>query len=160
MPDNTFDPYIQVGGIDWFKGEFTKISLRQDELPGYLGNKVIDPAKDFFIDLEWTLTGTEVALRMYDVADWNINVYCESIGPGPEMNLGRQTLPKGSPLPGVVYTCNFKVPAGTVPEHDGSGNSGIYKLVVAVFANAMVPGPFDIVGFGELECLVGVENLA
>ncbi|NTU90349.1 MAG: hypothetical protein HGA60_00340 [Chlorobiaceae bacterium] len=158
IADNKFDPYIQVGGIDWFKGEMLSVSIRQDDLPGHIGNKVIDPRKDFFIDMQWQLTGTEVALRMFAVSDWKINVYCESMGPGPEMSLGSISVPKGDPVPGITYNYSFKVPAGTLPEHSGDSNSGIYKLVIAIFANAIIQGPFDVIGFEELPFLIGVEN--
>lgn len=155
MSNTTFDPRIEVGGVNLFKGEMTKLELSQaPALPHHVSNRAIDPGQPFDIDIEWQCSGAEVPIRMNAVGDWSVFAYAESMGPGPEIDLGGApaTVAKGPILPDLMtYSHTITIPANTLPEHLQAGASGVYKICVVVFANSTLPGPgSDIVGFGEL----------
>jgi hypothetical protein len=174
--DNFFDPLLEVGCepcIRVFQGEFTKIDLIQPDgsLPGDITNRVIDPEEPFKIHIEWKISGAYKGPFLSAVDDWKLKAFCESIGPGPEMEIGTGSLPIGpiaGPNSDMYWSFDVEVPAHTLPpledkkpvppESNYKKPSGIYKIVVSVFANAHIPGPFDIVGFGELRFLIGVED--
>jgi hypothetical protein len=151
----TFDPRVEVGGVNLFLGEFTKLALRQNPSPPHhVSNRAIDPTREFYIDMEWRVTGAEVPMRMHAVGDWQIYAYAESVGPGPELHLkdSNEVEPKGPILPGTMtWNHTFTVPANRLPEHTGTTTSGVYMICVVVFANSNLPGPGnDVVGFGEI----------
>jgi hypothetical protein len=153
----TFDPRVEVGGTNLFKGEFTKLTVRQDPtLPHHVSNRAIDPSQPFCLDLGWEVTGAEVPLRMNAVGDWRIYAYAESVGPGPEIQINaNDTKPKGPIAPSMSWTHTVTIPANVLPEHLEAGASGVYKLCVVVFANSNLPGPGnDIIGFGELPVIL------
>lgn len=161
----TFDPRIEIGTTNVFKGEFTNLKLRQDPPdPGHVTNKVIDPGRDFYIDMAWKVTGSEVPLRMNAVAEdpdhikrWQIYAYAESVGPGPEKQLGSiEKLPIGTiAADEMTWTHAFKVPANSLPEHAGATASGVYLICVVVFANSNLPGRgSDVIGFGEIPLIL------
>ena len=156
MPDTTFDPRVEVNGVNLFKGEFTKIALRQEPgLPHHMSNRVIDPDEELLIDLEWRVSGPEVPLRMNAVGDWRIYAYAESVGPGPEIELG----PQGHVSKGAVsadlmsWSTTLKVDAKKLSEHLPA--SGVYKICVVAFANSNLPGPGDdVIGFGTVPVIL------
>jgi hypothetical protein len=168
--DNYFDPLLEVGNppIRVFQGEFTKIDLIQPvgSLPGDIANKVINPKEPFDIFIEWKISGAYKGPFLSSVSNWLLTAFCESIGPGEDKQIGTGSLPIGTILgPNDDMTWSFKVnvPAFTLKENDPTnpppyGTSGVYKIIVTVFANANIPGPFDIIGFGELQFLVGAED--
>jgi len=156
--DTTFDPRVEVAGINLFKGEFTNITLRQDPpLPHHVSNRAIDPGREFFIDMNWQVTGSEVPLRMNAVGNWSVYAYAESVGPGPEISLGSPSTVTRGPVAADIMTwsTSYRIAPGTLPEHIPGGASGVFKICVVVFANSTLPGPGnDVIGFGEVPVIL------
>lgn len=153
-----FDPNI----VGFMEGQFTSVAVTSPAgFPAPAAtNRVIDPRQPFTIDLTWQLNGQLVPLWLAALGgDWSISAYAESMGPGPEIILGQDTLAvsAGTPVPGsatdVEWTFKLTVPAQTLPEEnpgDPLGPSGVYKIVSTVFLNSTLGQPgFDVVGFTE-----------
>jgi hypothetical protein len=126
-----------------------------------VGNHVLDGTKSFEIQIKWEITGGLAPLWLAALApfgNWNVQVYAESIGGGPEILLTADN--SVVPDPSVLnYEVKVTVPPNTLQEGDpGSNVSGIYKLVAAVFLNSNLPGAgFDMTGFNEGP-IIQVEN--
>ncbi len=156
MALTTFDPRINIGGTDVFKGEFNNVRIVQGGLPGHVSNLVIDPTADFEIELEWQIDGVLFNVNgvLGNIAapnNWHIDVYAERMGPGADLSIYHGHQPGAAPVANLParwsHTCN--IPASTLPEHAGPGQSGVYKLVIVVFANTSIAGAHDIIGFYE-----------
>jgi hypothetical protein len=156
---STFDP--DKGPL--FKGEFTHVDVIDPALPGHVPNLVINPANPFEIHVKWQITGTDVPLYLAALADnWSIEVFAESMGPGPEIRIAAGTVATGTPDTPILkaYEYTLTVPAGTLPEGNPGpgGPSGVYKLVCTCFLNSNLgPVGFDIAGFAEGP-VIRVEN--
>jgi hypothetical protein len=83
---------------------------------------------------------------------WEVSVYVESIGPGPEKLVGTSTVLLNG---GQTYNTTVTVTAGTLPDNPGPPESGVYKLVTVLthrnFGNitnvaAVVEGPVLRIG--------------
>jgi hypothetical protein len=155
--DQSFDPTIP----GYLEGEVGPIVLSAPATfpPPALRRLVVDPGKPFEITVEWEIFGDLVPLWLSAVDKvWNVEVYAESVGPGPEITIGSATV--GSDVtqpctsnPGksncTKYSAKVVVAAGTLPEDDGA-SSGIYKLVATVFLNSSLSGQgYDLAGFTE-----------
>ena len=152
-----FDPNIP--GL--IEGEVTSVVVIDPALafpPFQLGNSVLDPSKDFQIAVNWSITGLLRPLWLFALSQakkpaenpWNVQVFAESLGGGPEILLARDDSVVADPNV-FDYAVTLTVPAGTLPEGDpGSEVSGIYKLVASVFLDSNLGSPgFDMVGFNE-----------
>lgn len=127
--------------------------------PFELGNSVLDPGKDFQIAVNWSITGLLRPLWLTALGgNWNVQVFAESLGGGPEILLARDDTVAADPNRSD-YAVTLTVRAGTLPEGDpGSQVSGIYKLVASVFLNSNLGSPgFDMVGFNEGP-IIQIEN--
>ncbi len=82
--------------------------------------------------------------------NWNVQVFAESLGGGPEILLARDDSVAADPNMSD-YAVQLTVPPTALAEGDpGSNVSGIYKLVVSVFLNSNLGNPgFDMTGFNE-----------
>ena len=151
-----FDPNIP--GL--IGGDITTVTVIDpaNEFPGELGNFVVDRKDPFDIKVAWTVSGALATLWLDALrndsngnpVDWDVSVYAESFGSGPEVRLGTSNVPVGDPTV-HDYSTTVTVPALKLDEHTpGSDVSGIYKLIVAVFLNSDlgVPG-YDMTGFFE-----------
>jgi hypothetical protein len=155
---STFDPHQEVAGTVLMKGEFTSVKVRDPAGPPNVQNLVIDPSRPFAIDVEWKLSGSNAPLYLAALdANWSVEAYAESMGPGPELQIASTTVPKN----GLMYSTTLNVPARTLPEGNpgNGGPSGVYKLVVTAFLNSSIRGGpgFDISGFAEGP-MIRVEN--
>lgn len=164
MPHLTrFDPHFVVGGVDQCYGEFTNFMVNQP--PGVAGehsNLVIDPSLPFQVKMDWQLDGTtagagnvHATIGGLTTPNWRVDVYAESMGPGPEIKIhGNATaVPIGAagPLP-MRWSYTAVIPAGTLSQHSvaAGGPSGVYKLCTVVFANSTPgTGTPDICGYCE-----------
>jgi len=156
---NQFDP--QLPGL--MEGAVTNLAVIDPQpFVGGTGNHVIDPNKEFTLKVEWEVFGQLAPLWLAALGgNWDASVYAESLGGGDEVRLGSQAVPVTSTLPCTVntaqvnctkYEAEIKVPPGTLDEHvPGTDQSGIYKLVAAVFLDSSIPGDpgYDLVGFSE-----------
>ena len=150
----TFDP--DKGPL--FQGEFTEVAVVDPAIPGHRPNLVLDRTKDYRVHLEWRIQGFDVPLYLAALANnWQVAVYAESMGPGPERRIAIDTVPVaagtnsvgGAGQPRVSWEADLDVPANSLPEDTGN-NSGVYKLVATVFLNSTLGSPgFDIAGFAE-----------
>ena len=79
-------------------------------------------------------------------ADWQIAAYVESIGPGPEQQIGPTVT---VPLTGATsYSADITVPANTLPDNPAPPNSGVYKTVT-VLTHTNFGAVTDVVGLVE-----------
>jgi hypothetical protein len=119
--------------------------------PFEVGNHVLDPTEPFDVSVSWSITGLLRPLWLAALGGrWNVQVYAESVGGGPEILLARDDSVAADPTV-FDYSLKFTVPGGKLAEgNPGSNVSGIYKLVVAVFLNSNLGAPgFDMTGFQE-----------
>lgn len=156
MPFDRFSPDIP----GYLQGEITDIVVNAPTNfpPPAVGTHVIDPANPFEVTVKWTLSGALVPLWQQGLGgNWDVTVYAESQGAGPETKIGNVAVPVV--VSNTSYTAKVLVPVPNLPEHDpNSPNSGIYKLSAAVFLNSTLPAPgFDLVGFRGGP-LIQVEN--
>jgi hypothetical protein len=149
MP-NQFDPNIP----SLIGGEVSTVVVTDpagDFPPFEVGNHVLNRNEAFRLTVEWKVTG---ALRPLWLAalggNWNVQVFAESIGGGPEKLLASDNTVSADPAVSD-YSVTFTVPGNSLAEgNPGSDVSGIYKLVVAVFLNSNLGAPgFDMTGFHE-----------
>ena len=156
-----FDPdWTSTTNVLLFHGETTDIKVLD---PDGHPNHVLDPSKDFKVELEWNLTGQLVPLHLdWPGAEFEIKVFAESMGPGPELELTDPIkVPTGTYTGGYfdrTYKAVVEIDGGQLPEHKPGGTaeapgqepaSGVYKLVTTVWLNGAIPGPYDVIGFEE-----------
>ncbi len=119
--------------------------------PFEVGNHVLNRNDSFQVNVEWTITGLLRPLWLSALGgNWNVQVFAESLGGGPEILLARDDSVAADPNRSD-YAVQLTVPPTALAEGDpGSNVSGIYKLVVSVFldSNLGTPG-FDMTGFNE-----------
>ena len=119
--------------------------------PFEVGNTVLDRKQPFKVAVQWKVTGLLRPLWLSALGgNWNVQVYAESIGGGPEVLLASDNTVAADPNRSD-YDVTLEVPANSLPEgNPGSNISGIYKLVVSVFLNSTLGNPgFDMIGFNE-----------
>lgn len=154
--DQSFDPTIP----GYLEGDVSSLAVSQSATfpPPALRRLVVNPDEEFDITVEWEIHGDLVPLWLAPAElgpNWDVVVFAESIGPGPEVELGRATVDKNTftadasqPF-GRKYSATVQVKAGTITE-DINGDSGTYKLVATVFLNSSLGTPgFDLTGFRE-----------
>lgn len=159
-----FDPVHidKVTGVTLIDGAVRARVIDPDGHP----NQVLDPDGPFDIEVDWYIEGLvnyQLALGCAaQGARWRITAYGESIGPGPEAEIGQRLVP----VPGFTsqtrmrtdYSAKVTVPAGTLPENTPGGASGLYEISVVVFLNWRGPGGEDLIGFANARPIL-VENL-
>jgi hypothetical protein len=151
--DTSFDPQMDP---TLFLGEFTKLTVVDPVplAPPMVGNLIIDPSKDFTIEVEWKLKGffVPVWLSALSGSNWLVEAYADAIGPGDEIRIADTTVAVGVVSDPKIYTAKLTVKKNTLKEHDPgpSGPSGIYRLTVSAFLNSTLGPPgYDITGFAE-----------
>ncbi len=151
---STFDP--DKGPL--FKGQFNKVEVLDPAIPGHSPNLVLNPKKEFVIHLEWQIFGSDVPLYIAALDNnWTVEVFAESMGPGPEIQIGSDRVAKDSGTgDGVsapmVFKAKVTVARGKLPEGNpgNGGPSGIYKLTTCAFLNSNLGSVgYDIAGFAE-----------
>ena len=153
-----FDPNIP--GL--IEGNITNVAVLDPAgtfPPFEVGNHVLNRDDSFKVNVKWSITGLLRPLWLAALGgNWNVQVFAESIGGGPEILLARDDSVAADPTIGD-YAAELTVPANALEEGDpGSNVSGIYKLVVSVFLNSNLGAPgFDMTGFNEGP-IIQVEN--
>ncbi|MGD9702606.1 MAG: hypothetical protein AB7Q42_07540 [Acidimicrobiia bacterium] len=150
-----FDPNI----TGFISGAFNNVAVVE---PGGLGtsNLVLDPTKQFNINVAWEITGPLAPLWIAALQtaspSWSIAAYAESVGPGPELLLTEEAVTVASAFDQLPDAWRWKhqltVPANLlVEENPGPGGpSGVYKIVVTAFLNSVLGlAGFDIMGYAE-----------
>jgi hypothetical protein len=127
--------------------------------PFEVGNHVLNANDSFQIDVSWEVNGLLAPLWLKALGgNWNVQVFAESLGGGPEILLARDDSQAADPNR-LTYSVRLTVPPTSLAEGDpGSNTSGIYKLVVSVFLDSTLGQPgFDMTGFNEGP-IIQVEN--
>jgi hypothetical protein len=110
---------IQFPNVLFGPGTFTATVLDNNGNP----SSVLDAGVQFTIHAEWSI---DPVAALHLGGDWQVAAYVESIGPGPEQQVGpTQTVPLNG---GTNYSTDIVVPP-TLPNNLGPGQSGAYKLV-------------------------------
>jgi hypothetical protein len=158
----------------YYEGEFEVEWLTR--LQGTIGAKVweeneppsriIDFNDKWFCEVDWTLTGP---MRRFICGTWEVDVYMESIGKGPEFEL-----PDVKPIPlesskDGIYSVTIEVPAGFIKpyweswlvelkEHDlplpEKETDIVYKMVCTVTYRDPYGQPGPIAGFVEMPMMM------
>lgn len=153
-----FDPNIP--GL--IEGNITTVVVRDPAgtfPPFEVGNHVLNRNDAFQIKVDWSITGLLRPLWLSALGGrWNVQVFAESLGGGPEILLASDNSVPADPNR-ADYTVQLNVPPNTLDEgNPGSNTSGIYKLVVSVFLDSTLGSPgFDMTGFSEGP-IIQVEN--
>jgi hypothetical protein len=153
-----FDPNIP--GL--IGGEVTSVTVLDPAghfPPFEVGNHVLDTRVEFTVDVTWEINGLLRPIWLAALGgNWNVQLFAESLGGGPEILLARDDTVAADPAV-AQYSVRLTVPPTSLQEGDpGSNTSGIYKLVVSVFLNSNFGEPgFDMVGFNEGP-IIQVEN--
>jgi len=127
--------------------------------PFEVGNHVLNSNESFQVKVAWKITGLLRPLWLTALGGkWNVQLFAESLGGGPEILLASDNLVSALP-PVEDYSVTLNVPPNALEEGDpGSSVSGIYKLVVSVFLDSTLGSPgFDMTGFNEGP-IIQVEN--
>jgi hypothetical protein len=127
--------------------------------PFEVGNHVLNANDSFQIDVSWEVNGLLAPLWLSALGgNWNVQVFAESLGGGPEILLARDDSQAADPNR-LTYSVRLTVPPTSLEEgNPGSNTSGIYKLVVSVFLDSTLGQPgFDMTGFNEGP-IIQVEN--
>ena len=96
-----------------FQGQFNSIQINDPARPGHTGNLVLDRTKDFTIDIEWELRGSDVPLYLNNSlaeTEWRVNVFAECMGPGQDVVINSTPELKGAGANPKVYTHSITVP--------------------------------------------------
>jgi hypothetical protein len=111
---------------------------------------VLEAAANFTIDATWSI---DPAAALLLGGQWELAAYVESVGQGPEQQVGPTEI---VPLNGTAsYSRTVTVPAGTLPDNPAPPLSGVYKLIVVLIHRnfaavsdvaAVAEGPFLRIG--------------
>ncbi len=99
------------------------------------------------VKVDWAFSG---AGRFFlDLTQFMVNLYAESIGPGPEKLVGTVNVPGTAHTFGPTwnYTATVTIPANSLPAN-GPGASGVYRLT-ALVNNAIAGARDAVAGFVE-----------
>jgi hypothetical protein len=133
------------GQVEWglYPGESSMGMFVHDNTA--TASSVLKASDDFFVHINWEVPASEAAIIG---GNFRIRVFAESIGPGPEQQIGATLLVPA--VPGQTsYTTHVRVPGGTLPG-EGVGAppvSGMYTLTSVL--QHMNPGPNEVSGYCE-----------
>lgn len=116
-----------------------------------VGNHVLNRDDAFQVNVAWEINGLLRPVWLAALGgNWNVQLFAESIGGGPELLLASDNTVAADPAV-ANYSVTLDVPPAALDEgNPGSNVSGIYKLVVSVFLNSNLGSPgFDMTGFRE-----------
>ena len=104
---------------------------------------VLEAGDPFTVHADWTISPLAALLLG---GQWELTAYVESIGPGPEQQVGPTVI---VPLTGATnYSADITVPAGTLPDDPAPPTSGVYKTVT-VLTHRNFGQVTDVVGIVE-----------
>jgi hypothetical protein len=134
---------------------------------GEAPSRIIDINDPWVVEIDWTLTGPA---QRFVSGSWAVDVYMESIGPGPEFELPTEDL-ENIPLDPTGdghYHARFDVPAGFIKtrlenwrkellergqQPDKLKTDTVYKMVCTVTYKDVGGRPGPIAGFVEMPML-------
>ena len=102
---------------------------------------VLEAGAPFTVHADWTISPLAALLLG---GQWELAAYVESIGPGPEQQIGPTVV---VPLSGATnYSADITVPANTLPDDPAAPTSGVYKTVTVLTHR----------NFGQITDVVGI----
>lgn len=122
-------------------GEFTATVQDNNGAPA----TVLEAGQIINISVSWTISPLAALLLG---GQWEVSAYVESMGPGPEQQVGPTRI---LPLNGnTAFADTITVPANTLPNNPVPPNSGIYKVVTVLLHR----------NFGTVSNVAAVEETA
>jgi hypothetical protein len=112
---------IQFPNLLLAPGTFTAQLLDNNGAP----STVLEAAQEIEIRCEWVISPLAALLMG---GQWEVAAYAESIGPGPEQQIGPTVVVALNG--GTNYAATIRVPGGTLPDDPAPPQSGAYKVVV------------------------------
>ena len=104
---------------------------------------VLEADQPYIVRAEWQISALAALLLG---GEWQLAAYVESIGPGPEQQVGPTVT---VPLTGATnYSADITVPANTLPNNPAPPDSGVYKTVT-VLTHRNFGAITDVVGVVE-----------
>jgi hypothetical protein len=152
MPFEPQNPPFLTGTID--------AEVFDTFLPAPQLTKIIPTAHPWRVQVQWSITGLNVGM-INPAANWHVQVYLESLGPGLEARVGAQDVLYSTGLAIPPNTLSYDVPINvpgsfTAPPPPPGGTPltpGAYKLVTVVTIDWTNPAgivvPFAIAGYVE-----------
>ncbi|GAA1655734.1 hypothetical protein [Actinoplanes couchii] len=113
---------IQFPNTLFGPGAFVAEVLDNNSTPA----EVLEASLPFQVKTSWRV---DPLTALHFGGDWQVSVYVEAIGPGPEQLIGTVTVPLDG---GQTYTAIVEVPANTLPDAPAPPASGVYKLVTVL----------------------------
>jgi hypothetical protein len=158
-----YEGEFEVEVLPYLTGTIGAKVYELDEPP----SRIIDINDPWVVEVDWTLTGRA---QRFICGSWGVDVYMESIGPGPELELPDkpfENIPL-NPIGDGHYHARFDVPAGFIKTHvekwweeqlEGGGlkrdreTDIVYKMVCTVTYKDLGGQPGPIAGFVEMPML-------
>ena len=130
---------IQFPNILLGPGSVTATVLDNNGAPA----TVLEAGATFTVHADWEISPLAALLLG---GEWQLAAYVESIGPGPEQQVGPTVT---IPLTGATnYSADITVSAGTLPDNPAPPTSGVYKTVT-VLTHTNFGAVTDVVGIVE-----------
>jgi len=161
LPAGYYKGEFEVESLPFLSGEIAAQVHEEGEAP----SRIIDINDLWFVDVDWTLTGS---LQRFICGTWDVDVYLESIGRGPEMELPDEDY-EAIPVNAKDghYHVTIPVKAGFIKTHVESWREErkergllpereadiVYKMVATVTYKDQYGTPGPIVGFVEFPVL-------
>jgi len=158
---NYYKGQFEVEFLPYLQGAIEAQVYEKGEAP----SRIIDINDPWFVEVKWSLTGP---LQRFICGTWDVDVYMESIGKGPEFELPDEPY-EAIPVDSKDghYQVKFAVPAGFIkthveswleerkergrfPEREGDI---VYKMVATVTYKDQYGTPGPIAGFVEFPVL-------
>jgi hypothetical protein len=158
-----YEGEFEVEFLPYLTGTIGAKVYELDEPP----SRIIDINDPWVVEVDWTLTGRA---QRFICGSCGVDVYMESIGPGPELELPDkpfENIPL-NPIGDGHYHARFDVPAGFIKTHvekwweeqlEGGGlkrdreTDIVYKMVCTVTYKDLGGQPGPIAGFVEMPML-------
>jgi len=137
-------------GIEWAPLGFES-AMSMEVRDNTLGEtSVLDANNPFSVGVRFEIPPPVVSTLG---GSFRIRVYAESVGPGPEQQIGPTTL---VPVTGAAsYTTVIAVPGNTLPG-ENTGISGVYKLVAVL--QHLNPVANEVSGYAESSGLIQLRE--
>jgi hypothetical protein len=121
------------------------ISAHVHEINSVEPTTILEVDKEFVVHISWSLDGP---LTPFVAGTWQVNVFFESIGPGPELKLPLPTLelPLDPNIGPNYYEALVSIPANTLKDADATVP---YKMVTTVTYRTPKGRPGPMAGFVE-----------
>jgi hypothetical protein len=154
--------YLEViqMAIEWGTLGESTMSHRVTDTTGHQPQTVLKKDAPFDITVDWQVPSAINGMLAAPANRFRLRAYAESIGPGPEQQIGADQLVDANAAD-TNYRKTFTVPAGALLGEgelfDGVPVSGIYRIVVVL---QLMNGAFETVhsGYSDVESTIFVRT--